>query len=204
MKDINAYIESGILELYVLGMATDAEAVQVEEMALQYEEVRAELDAISEALEMSARHNALDPHPTVKPLLLATINYMQRLQSGEAPEFPPMLNEHSSIETYKQWLNRADMVLSPTDEDIFARIIGYTPEVTTAIVWLRQGAPFEVHDDEYEKFLIVEGTCDIFIGEDEVHHLVPGDYLSIPLHKGHHVKVTSKVPCKVILQRVAA
>jgi mannose-6-phosphate isomerase-like protein (cupin superfamily) len=54
-----------------------------------------------------------------------------------------------------------------------------------------------------EHFLIVEGTCDITIG-DKVHHLVPGDYLSIPLYIDHDVKVTSITPCKVILQRVAA
>ena len=61
----------------------------------------------------------------------------------------------------------------------------------------------EVHHDEYEKFLIVEGTCTITIG-DEVHNLVPGNFLSIPLYKNHTVTVTSLIPCKIILQRIAA
>jgi mannose-6-phosphate isomerase-like protein (cupin superfamily) len=64
-------------------------------------------------------------------------------------------------------------------------------------------APDEIHDNEYEKFLIVEGECDITVGTN-VHHLTPGNYFSIPLHATHSVKVTSKTPCKVILQRVAA
>lgn len=94
------------------------------------------------------------------------------------------------------------MVSSDTD-NIYAKIIGYTPEATTAIVWLKDYAPHEVHDNEYERFLIVEGTCDIIV-EDQVNQLVPGDYFAIPLHKNHLVKVTSSIPCKVILQRVAA
>jgi len=94
------------------------------------------------------------------------------------------------------------MVSSGT-EDVFARIIGYTEKAITAIVWLKEMAPQEVHDDEHERFLILEGTCDIVVGNN-IHQLVPGDYFAIPLHSNHHIKVTSSIPCKVILQRVAA
>ena len=73
----------------------------------------------------------------------------------------------------------------------------------TAVIWIGQMAPDETHDDEHEKFLILEGTCDITVGND-VHHLKAGDYFAIPLHKTHMVKVTSDVPCKAILQRIAA
>ena len=40
--------------------------------------------------------------------------------------------------------------------------------------------------------------------ENEVHYLKTGDYLQIPLNVGHNLVVTSSIPCKVILQRVAA
>ena len=64
-------------------------------------------------------------------------------------------------------------------------------------------APEEIHTNEFERFLIVEGSCDIQIGET-VHQLQAGDFLSIPLFENHFVTVTSSIPCKVILQRVAA
>jgi mannose-6-phosphate isomerase-like protein (cupin superfamily) len=64
-------------------------------------------------------------------------------------------------------------------------------------------APQELHHDEHEKFLIVEGSCTISV-EDKSYDLVAGDFLQIPLHKKHHVTVTSSIPCKVILQRAAA
>ena len=84
-----------------------------------------------------------------------------------------------------------------------AKIIGHTPEMITAIVWIKKMAPQEVHHNEIERFLIIEGSCDIFI-EDEVYQLKAGDMLSIPLHKPHSLQVTSAIPCKVILQRIAA
>jgi mannose-6-phosphate isomerase-like protein (cupin superfamily) len=203
MKNIQKYIESGILEAYVFGIAAPEEAKEVEEMANQYEGIRAAIELIGRDLENYSQANAIAPDPTIKPFLIATIDYTERMEKGERASFPPLLNEGSQISDYAEWLNRPDMQLSPEFNDLQAKIIGYTTEVLTAIVWIKEMAPQEVHEDEFEKFLIVEGTCDIIIG-GEVHHLVPGNVLSIPLHKYHEVKVTSNIPCKVILQRVAA
>lgn len=201
--NIKEYIESGILEIYVLGLATKEEAEEVEKMSMSHSEIKQEIAEISVALEKYAQQNNVVPHPAIKPLLMATIDYTERLQAGEPQSFPAILNEHSKIEDYREWLDRKDMVAPSEFEEIFVKIIGYTPVATSAIVWIKNMAPEEVHTDEYEKFLIIEGTCDITIGE-KVHQLVPGDYLAIPLHVDHQVKVTSKTPCKVLLQRVAA
>jgi mannose-6-phosphate isomerase-like protein (cupin superfamily) len=75
--------------------------------------------------------------------------------------------------------------------------------MVTAITWIKDFTPPEIHINQIEKFLIVRGTCEIVIGE-KTHQLVPGDFLSIPLFISHHVKVTSMEPCLVILQRTAA
>lgn len=202
MKRSKEYIESGILEQYVLGCTSQAESTEVHLMAATDPAIRLEIKAIGEALEAYAMEHAVEPNPVIKPFLLATIDYTERLKGGEPATMPPVLNKNSVIEDYAPWLNRSDLLV-PDDDDIFAKIIGYTPEAVTAIVWIKEYAPHEVHDHEFEKFLIVEGTCDIVVG-DEVHALVPGDYFAIPLHKNHLVKVTSTIPCKVILQRIAA
>lgn len=203
MKDLNAYIESGILESYLLGCTTENETLEIEALLIEHPQLQAELNEIATAMEQYATVQAIEPDPTIKPFLMATINFMKRMESGETPSFPPQLNEHSKPEDYAEWLNRPDMVLNEELQGVYARIIGYTPEQMTAIVWIERMAPEEVHTDEFEKFLILEGTCDIQIGE-KVHHLVPGDCLTIPLYENHHVLVTSEIPCKVILQRVAA
>jgi mannose-6-phosphate isomerase-like protein (cupin superfamily) len=203
MSDIRKYVGSGILEAYVLGIATPEEEQDVEEMAGQHAEIREAIAAFEEDLEKFAVANAITPDPTIKPLLFATINYSARIEKGEAPSYPDILDEDSRMEDYEQWLNRPDMQLPGDFKDLYAVIISHTPQALTLIVWLKEGAPWELHDNEYEKFLIVEGSCDIII-EDTTHQLKAGDYLSVPLHKNHMVKVTSAIPCKVILQRVAA
>lgn len=202
MFDVRTYIDTGILELYALGIASTEECIEVERMALEYAEIRNEIEKIKASLELYANTYRLQPTQVLKPFLMATIDYTERLKNGEPASVPPILSDNSTVTDFAQWLQRPDMV-SPGSADVFAKIIGYTPEAITAIVWLKDYAPHEVHDNEYERFLVVEGTCDIIV-EDQVNHLVPGSYFAIPLHKKHMVKVTSTTPCKVILQRIAA
>lgn len=203
MKSVKEYIESGILEAYVMGATSNEQTAEVEQMMRDFYEIREEIAGISEALENYSRVHAITPDPTIRPFLMATIDYAERMKKGEVSSSPPMLQEGSKSADFEEWLQRPDMKLPDDFTDLHARIIGYTPTVLTAIVWIKELAPEEVHEHELEKFLVVEGTCDITIDED-IHHLVPGDFLAIPLYKNHHVRVTSDIPCKVVLQRVAA
>ena len=203
MKNLKLFIDSGILESFVLGDTTLKENIEVQEMREKYPEIEIEINAISKAIEIYATSNAVPPNPIIKSFLLATIDFTERLKSGEQPTFPTELHEKSLISDYAEWINRPDMILPNIMDGVYAKIIGYTPKAITAIVWIKDMAPQEVHDHEYEKFLILEGTCNITVGDD-VFCLTPGDYFPIPLHKNHHVKVTSLVPCKAILQRIAA
>lgn len=203
MPDPQEYIHSGILEEFVLGLTSEAESSEVMKMASAHPEVQREIDDIAASLQVYAERQAPPICPTVKPFLMATIDYMERIRQGEWVTYPPELNEQSAIADFSEWLEREDMVLPDDFEGAYAKLIGYTPQATTAITWLQYGSPEEVHHDQYEKFLVLEGSCDITI-DGTVISLVPGNYLSIPLHKPHDVKVTSAVPCKVILQRLAA
>lgn len=171
-------------------------------MAL-HPEILDEVRAIEESLETYAQANAIQPHATVKPLLLATIDYMQRLGSGEAPVNPAILNEASTPSDFSEWISREDFQNPENVEDIHVKLIAATPQASTAIVWLKYMAPDEVHHDEHEKFLILEGTCNIIV-DGKINSLKAGDYFQIPLHSDHRVEVTSSTPCKVVLQRVAA
>jgi len=202
MMTSREYIESGILEQYVLGTANAAECAEVEQMAATYPEIRQEIAVIELAFEKHAMENAVAPSPIIKVFVMAGIDYMTRKANGEPFTNPPLLTPQSTINDYTEWLQNSDRLLKAEDT-IVAKIIGYSEKVTTAIVWLSEGTPAEEHTNEYESFLIVEGTCDITIGSN-VHSLSAGDYLSIPLYENHFVKVTSAMPCKIILQRVAA
>ncbi len=203
MDNITEYIESGIIEMYVLGLTSQDETNDINELANLHIEIRNEIEFITEALQVYSSENTPPLNPSLKVFVLACIDYFERLKKGEVVEVIPQLNENSKIEDYKKWLDREDITLPTNFSEVHAKIIGLTPQITTAILWIERMTAPEIHDKEYEKFLIVEGTCDIIIG-DKVHSLVAGDYLSIPLYISHQVKVTSLVPCKVVLQRVAA
>jgi len=195
--------ESGLLELYIYGSLENEELVLVVEALAKYPELKQDLEEIESALLQHAEIHAVQPHGTVKPFFMATLDYLERIKAGEVISSPPLLNKHSKVSDYQQWLDRADMHTPQEMDAIHAKIIAHEPDKITALVWLRFGAPDEIHHGEYENFLIVEGSCTINAGNRE-YHLKAGDYMSMPLHVIHSVSVTSPVPCKIILQRVAA
>ncbi len=201
--DIQKYIDSGILKMYVLGYTNDSENEELLNLMEQFPELKKELEKSEEELLNFTSKNEVAPHPSLQPLVFATFDYIKRMESGEIPVQAPILNKNSNIQEFQEWINRVDFVAPEEFEEIHAKIICATPEITCAMVWIKNMAPEEVHTDESERFLILDGTCTIRVGE-EFHQLVPGDFFQIPLHLDHEVIVTSKIPCKVILQRIAA
>ncbi|WP_345948696.1 MULTISPECIES: anti-sigma factor [unclassified Mucilaginibacter] len=73
MEEIRAYIESGVLELYVLGDLSAEEKLQVEVMAQKYPEVRAELEEIENALEDYADVHHVEPAGELKNRVLNSL-----------------------------------------------------------------------------------------------------------------------------------
>jgi mannose-6-phosphate isomerase-like protein (cupin superfamily) len=203
MKDLKDYINSGLLEEYVLGFTSETENSKISAMAWEHPEIQQEIDAIAAALTLYGETVAPEPDPTIKPMVMATIDYSERLKAGETPSFPPEVTESSTIADFETWLSRDDMQLPSDFDQVYLKLIGYEPQKTTAILWLKHGSPEEIHHQHYEKFLILEGTCEVTI-DGKVNALAKGDYLQIPLHLKHAVRVTSSEPCKAILQRMAA
>ncbi len=193
-------IESGILELYIVGVLSKEESQIVEGYINQYPILRQSIEEIELELEQNALQGAIEPPLTIKPLLLTQIDYMERIQAGEPISYPPALHAGSKITDFKPWLEREDLNDPGDFDSMHGRIIGSSEGRTTLIIWLRHGAPPEIHTNEQEKFLILEGSCNIIIGE-KLHELVAGDFIEIPLHVSHRVEVTSAIPCKIILER---
>lgn len=73
MEDIKAYIESGILELYVLGDVTPEERAQVEAMAQKHPAIKAELVEIERSLELYAEENAVEPSENLRNRVLNSL-----------------------------------------------------------------------------------------------------------------------------------
>lgn len=73
MEDIKAYIESGILELYVLGDLSPEERLQVEEMASKHPAIKAELGEIERSMELYAEENAIEPAEDLRHKVLNSL-----------------------------------------------------------------------------------------------------------------------------------
>jgi anti-sigma-K factor RskA len=73
VEDLKSYIESGILELYVLGDVTPDEKLQVEEMASKHPAIKAELDEIERSMELYAENNAVEPSEHLRSKILNSI-----------------------------------------------------------------------------------------------------------------------------------
>lgn len=71
--NVNEYIASGTLELYVAGVLSEAEAREVEQMAEKYPEVAKEIAAIEERYLRYAEGHAVEPSKGLKASVMAAI-----------------------------------------------------------------------------------------------------------------------------------
>lgn len=83
--DIKAYIESGILEAYVLGSLSEEEVIEVQANMTLYPEIAAEAQAIEDALFNMAKSRAVTPSASLKEQIWGTI------YAGKGDKYAPPL-----------------------------------------------------------------------------------------------------------------
>jgi mannose-6-phosphate isomerase-like protein (cupin superfamily) len=202
MDKVLAFIKSGLLEAYVLGMTTAEEATQVEYMASIHPEIQRHLEVFARDLEQQAIALAIEPPAEVKSRIFETIAE-EEVTTNRKPDIqPPLLHKGSDISEYNKWLDDPANTLPAHAGNMYALTIGNYEGVSTSIVWVKDYLPDEVHETEKEQFLVVEGSCKLML-EDVPYFLSKGDFFQIPMRKTHGAVVTSYVRCKVILQRMA-
>ena len=84
--DIQAYIQSGIIESYVLGLASAEEVIEVEKLRLQYREVDRDIDEFSALLEKQALENCIPPPAEAKSKIMQAIK-----EDEKETRIPPLL-----------------------------------------------------------------------------------------------------------------
>ena len=83
MEEVKAYIESGILELYVLGQLDAQEQREVEAMASKHPEVKQEIEAIELAMEQYAIQNAITPSAGLGDKIFEKIGLSENAEKAE-------------------------------------------------------------------------------------------------------------------------
>ncbi len=123
VKDI---ISSGLLELYITGLTSKEETLQVEHWADQYPEVKKEIEELQDVMESYALSEAVQPDDSLKEKILAKIQpddsvkekIFSRIQSTTQEPFSVIKtsekNERAkvySIPSYYKWAVAASVVL---------------------------------------------------------------------------------------------
>lgn len=83
MEDLQAYIESGVLELYVLGELTESERLEVEALLEKYPELKTELLQIETALQGYSEAHSINPPDELRARVLESLSLDHK--SGEIP-----------------------------------------------------------------------------------------------------------------------
>jgi anti-sigma-K factor RskA len=92
--NIKEYIESGIIESYVMGLASESERAEFEQYCAQYPELVAARRKFEDKLEAYASENAVPPPPEVKVKVLEAVGQELRLASSSIP--PKIINMENS------------------------------------------------------------------------------------------------------------
>lgn len=90
--DLQSFIQSGLLEAYVLGQCTAEERKQVERMATDYASVRTELAAIEASLERYAAAHAITPPEGMKSKIMDQIQLESAPSKGRSSTPNPNSN----------------------------------------------------------------------------------------------------------------
>jgi anti-sigma-K factor RskA len=112
----NDIISSGILELYVTGAATREEILEVEAWMQLYPEVRQEVEAIRESIELMVLSETKAPSPSVKEKLFAQINALENKETEQPTgSYPTTVAEVPVVQMVSQrrfsWVAAASVLL---------------------------------------------------------------------------------------------
>ena len=123
--EIKGIISSGLLELYITGLTSREETLQVEQWAEQYPEVKNEIEELQNVMESYVMAQAIQPDADVKDKILSKIKpdegvkekIFSRIQSTEQPVLQIKAPEKTedakvySIPSYFKWAVAASVIL---------------------------------------------------------------------------------------------
>jgi mannose-6-phosphate isomerase-like protein (cupin superfamily) len=184
--DIQKYIESGILEMYCLGLLSEEDQAELIQMATLYPEVKAELTAVEAAFENIAASAAIEPDVAIKHRILTSLGF------GEADTLSldalPVIDDDTDLQPWLAIL--AHLIPDEPTEAFTLNVIRQDDKVQQMLVTSSNDVPEEEHGDLFESLFILKGRCECTIGEN-IYALGPGDFIEIPLHTRHDIKLVT-------------
>ncbi|MDB4925172.1 cupin domain-containing protein [Mucilaginibacter sp.] len=193
--DIQEYINSGILEQYALGSLDEREEAAFLKMISIYPEVKKKLTEAEEALEKLALINAVSPPTDLKQKILLSLGFSEDKIDLENL---PAISKYSNCQS---WLSAVyHLIPNEPYEDISIQVLRHDAQIAQMLVIAKVGVPMEIHSDVAESFFILKGEC-ICTVSGLTFKLAPGDFLDIPLHQEHDVKLLTPYVIAILQHR---
>lgn len=197
--NLAVYIESGILELFVLDLLNEAERAEVLDMLVKFPVLNMEVQEIESTLHLYADAHAIEPSKSLKAKIETSIA-VAALEQNMDMNHLSLISTHSD---YRNWLSLISKEFPTAFEaEEYKEVLRAEDGITQVLVVTLTDIDTETHDDVHESFLILRGQCKCTVGE-EVFYLNPGGFTQIPLNENHKVEITSTEPVMAIAQYVA-
>lgn len=203
MANLKAYLESGIIEKYCLGLATPEEIDALESFSRSCPEFVDKLALNQQLFEQFVSTFQRRAPKGSKQKIIARIKQAQLKKASlndqeRLSTFVP-IHSHSDIESWQQLI--APIQPKTDFENIYIHPLYADSQKQLSIVWVKELIPEEIHPELEESFLILEGTAICTIdGVD--HFLENGSFMKMPPLGHHKISVTSKTPAKALLSKV--
>lgn len=196
--DLQAYIKSGIIEDYCLGALSAEDSKKVAQLALDFPEIKQEVDAYTEALGQYGADTTQFSAADAKHKIFSTITNLITEETANAQQLP-LLNKYSE---HTNWLKIVKPMLpEKLHKPTLVRSLRNDDYISQLLIWTKVDFPEEIHNNEQECFIILEGRCRCHIG-DQIIEMGPGDFLEVPMYQHHDVQILETV--LALVQRIKA
>jgi len=196
--NIQEYIDTGILEQYCLCILADDEMREVESLRSKYPSIGTEIRNIEASLEQYATAFTLAPPRELEEEIWGTLENLNKERHIDLTDLP-VINKFTD---HKAWLGVVRPLIPPQlKQDRIVHVLRESDKIIQMLIISKTHFEDEVHLEELESFIILEGECECTVG-DNVFRLQPGGYTEIPLHTSHDVRVLSPY-VTAIVQRIA-
>jgi mannose-6-phosphate isomerase-like protein (cupin superfamily) len=197
--DVQQYINSGVLEEYCLGRLSEEQEAFVIQMTMLYPEVKAELTQVELALEKLANDNAQPVNPDIRNAIISAIGHTFSDAVLDINNLP----EIKKTSDHESWLKCVEHLIPNEIPEFTALSLRHTEAITQLLVVSKIDVPQESHGDVFESLLILKGACECTIG-DTIIRMETGDYIDIPLHVDHNIKILSPYVIAIVQHKSVA
>ena len=196
--DIQAYIDSGVVDEYCAGALTGERLAQFTRLVGTNHLLAKELHRVQQLNKNRLKEADFPLSPSIKSRLFAEIQAVDKSQADRLSGLD-LINPYSDID---MWKARCEGLAPKEDFDnIFLVPIRQDAKIQQFAAWVKSYVEEEVHTDLIESFILLNGNCTCQVGEIS-YTLSAGDFLEIPLFSPHSVEVSSDGPVHAILQRI--